>query len=115
MDIGMGNDSFDIAFTYACAGTVVLLCLVAIIYIVLGLKQFGYRKTVHGNSVSLSVSANRDIFRVAVAAPCDGGDVNFERRRIRKGQTIEFVYPRSNRKAKLTVEAESGRARVYEV
>lgn len=115
MDGEPENESFDIAFGYACAGTVVLVCLVAIIYILLGFKQFSYRKKVHGNTTSLIVRANRDLFRVAVAAKFNNEEIKFERRRIRKGQTVEFDYPRSDQKATLTIEVESGHARAYEV
>jgi stringent starvation protein B len=115
MDGQLEEETFDTVFGYACAGTVVLLCAVAIIYLLLGIRQFSYRKRVHGNTTSLTVTANRDLFRVAVAARFNGEEIKFERRRIRKGQAVEFDYPRSDRKATLTVEVESGRARAYEV
>ena len=115
MDGEMENEGFDTAFTYVCAGSVILLCLMAIAYILLGFRQFSYKKKNMGTQTSLVVAANRDLFRIAVVARFGREEITFERKRIRKGQSVEFVYPRSDQKASLTVEAESGHARAYEV
>ncbi|MDD5339994.1 MAG: hypothetical protein PHV13_01965 [Candidatus ainarchaeum sp.] len=109
------NAEFDVVFGYACAGTVILLCVIALIYVLLGFRKFSYRKKDMGSQTSLVVKANRDLFRIAVVARFNKEEITFERRRIRKGQSVEFVYPRSDQKAKLIVEAESGHARAYEV
>jgi hypothetical protein len=109
------NTEFDVVFGYACAGTVILLCIIALIYVLLGFRKFSYKKKSMGNQTSLVVVANRDLFRIAVLARFNKEEITFERRRIRKGQSVEFVYPRSDQKAKLIVEAESGHARAYEV
>lgn len=116
VDVSTENTDFDTAFGYACAGTVIVLCLIAIIYLVVGgFRQFSYKKKAMGTQTSLIVIANRDLFRIGVVARFNSEQITFERRRIKKGQTVEFVYPRSDQKAKLTVEVESGHARVYEV
>jgi len=110
------NTDFDTAFGYTCAGAVVLVCLIAIVYLLVGgFRQFSYKKRTTGAQTSLVVMANRDLFRIGVDARFNNEQITFERRRIKKGQSVEFVYPRSDQKAKLTVEAESGHARVYEV
>ena len=103
------------AVAYLCAGTVILLCLLAIVYLILGTKPFKYKKKTYGNSTSLTVTANRDLFSISVVASFDKETITFHRKRIRKGQSVEFVYPHSSQPAKLTVEVESGRARVFEV
>jgi hypothetical protein len=116
VDISTDNTDFDTTFGYACAGTVILVCLIAIIYLVVGgFRQFSYKKKVMGTQTSLIVIANRDLFRIGVVARFDNEQIAFERRRIKKGQSVEFVYPHSDKKAKLTVEVGSGHARVYEV
>ncbi len=109
------NTGFDTAFGYACAGTVIVLCVIALIYVLLGFRKFSYKKKNMGTQTSLVVLANRDLFRIAVVARFNKEEITFERRRIRKGQSVEFVYPRSDQKARLTVEVESGHARTYEV
>jgi hypothetical protein len=107
---------FDMLFAYACAGTVIVLCVLAIIYVLVsGLRQFSYRKKAMGTQTSLVVTANRNLFRIGVLARFNKEEIAFERRRVRKGQSVEFLYPLSDRKARLTIEAESGHAQVYEV
>jgi hypothetical protein len=112
---GPGID-FDTAFGYGCAGVVILFCLIAMAYILFGgLKQFSYKKKAMGTQTSLVITANRDLFRIGVVARFDHEQIAFERRRIKKGQSVEFVYPSSDQKAQLTIEVVSGHARAYEV
>jgi len=98
-----------------CAGVLLIAAIAAMIYLVSSLKAFTYSKKKEGGNISLTVKAKRNLNRVSVVAWSEDGDVDFERRRIRKGQSIDFVYPYSDKKAKLVIEAESGNAQILEV
>lgn len=98
-----------------CAGVLVLMAVVAIVLVILNLKPFTWRKKSEGSSICLTVTAKRNLNKATVKVSVDGEDVVFERRRIRKGQSVDFVYPSTKTLAKLTVEVESGNVQVAEV
>jgi hypothetical protein len=114
--MAVAGTDFGTLFGYTCAGVVVIFCILAIVYVILsGLRQFSFRKKATGTQTSLVVTANRDLFRVGVVARFGNEEIAFERRRIRKGQSVEFSYPSSKQKARLTVEAQFGHVQVCEV
>ena len=86
------------------AGAVVLLCSLVICYLFLFSKPFSFSKTIKDDSASLIFSTRRDIQRVLLSCGSGKCEIKFERRNIRNGETIEFVYPLSLEKAKLVVE-----------
>lgn len=98
-----------------CAGVLILLALIVVIFITVSLKPFTYEKRKDGNNTCLTLTAKRNLNRISVLARLDNEEITFERKRIRKGQSVDFVYPASQKTSKLTVEAESGHVRVLEV
>lgn len=98
-----------------CAGALILLALAVVVFLALNLKPFTYEKRKEGNNTCLSVTAKRNLNKVSVTASAGGEDITFERRRIRKGQRVDFVYPQSQKPAKLIVEVESGHVQAVEV
>jgi len=101
--------------TAVCAGTLIIVLLLALVLIVLGSKSFTYRKKTEQGSTCLTVTAKKNLSRVLVVARVGSEDIRFERKRIRKGQSVDFVYPASKKPAKLTVEGETGNVKVVEV
>ncbi|NYZ74092.1 hypothetical protein H0O00_03040 [Candidatus Micrarchaeota archaeon] len=99
----------------ACAGSLILLVLALVLYFFINLNPFSYDKRKEGVNTCLTITAKHNLNKVTVTANVDGDDVTFERRRIRKGQSVDFVYPLSPKPAKLTVEVESGNVRALEV
>lgn len=98
-----------------CAAAIVIACIIAIAYLLTRSKPVKFeKKTEKGNSC-LTITANQDLARIAVSARFDSEEINFERKRIKKGQTVEFAYPYSVQPARLTVETESGKILVFEV
>jgi hypothetical protein len=101
--------------TALCAGTLIIMVLIILALMFIGSKNFTYRKKTDQGTTCLTVTAKKNLNRILVVAAVGSEDISFERKRIRKGQSVDFVYPASKKPAKLTVEAESGNARVVEV
>ncbi len=99
----------------ACAGTLIILVLAMVVYFIINLKPFSHERRKEGTNTCLTITAKHNLNKVTVTASVDGEDVTFERRRIRKGQSVDFVYPLSPKPAKLTVEVESGNVQALEV
>ena len=100
---------------YVCAGAIILLCLAIVVYLLFGSKPFTYHKIVGADNTDLAITAKRNLRKISVIAKFDREEVKFERKRIRKGRTVDFVYPSSKRRAKIVVEEESGKKKVYEI
>lgn len=98
-----------------CAGLLVLAVLAVLAFIILGMRPYTYRKRTEKGTNSLTVTAKTTLAKVIVVARFGKEEIRFERKRVRKGQSVEFVYPASKRKAKLIVEVESGNVQVAEV
>jgi hypothetical protein len=105
----------DDILTLCCGGALVLIAVAVITFIVLNLKAFAYQKRKEGDNTCLTITAKRNLNKVTVQARFGNEEIRFERKRVRKGQSVDFVYPASNRPAKLTIEAESGNVQVVEV
>jgi hypothetical protein len=98
-----------------CGGSIILLLLAALAIFLMGRRHFTCRKRRAGDSAILTVTARRNLRKIVVLARFDGEDMSFERMRVRKGQSVEFSFPWSDKKTKVTVEAESGSAQAAEV
>jgi len=99
-----------------CVAAVVIICLILVVYFLLfSSRRVTWKKTSQGANTSLKVNVGRDIRHVSLVAKFGGEKITFHRTRIKKGETVEFVYPSSEEPAILTVEVESGNARVYRV
>ncbi len=101
--------------TEICAGALILLFLVVVVYLIFGRRPFTYSKRAGEKNTDLSITARRNLRKISVTVKVDNEDMTFERGRIKKGQTVDFVYPSSKEHAKLTVEGESGKKKVYEI
>lgn len=100
--------------TMLCIGGSVLAVIVIVI-ILLSRRPFSYSKRIEGTNTSLTIKAKRNLEKVTVVARFGNEEVNFERKRIKKGQRIDFVYPSSKKSAKVIVEEESGNVQASEV
>ncbi|MBI5046913.1 hypothetical protein HZC07_04255 [Candidatus Micrarchaeota archaeon] len=90
-----------------CGGVALIIVLVLII---LNLRSFSYSRKDDGNSTCITITAKRNLERITLIVPLGKETLKFERKRIRKGVSVDFVFPRSKKQAKLIVEAESGHA-----
>jgi hypothetical protein len=98
-----------------CLGGLILMIAIVIALLLLGSGAFTYRKRTEGQNTVLRVTARRNIARICLVVKVGNEDVTFERKRIKKGQSVDFAYPATKNPGKLTVEVESGNARVVEV
>ncbi|MBD3210475.1 hypothetical protein GF318_03785 [Candidatus Micrarchaeota archaeon] len=94
-----------------CVGAGILIILVVAVYLIFFSKAFEYRKKTFKGTTSLTVYAKKNLKKVSVKAD----DISFERKRIRKGQTVEFDFPSTKKPARLIVEEESGHAQTVDV
>jgi len=107
--------SEDDILIVGCAGILILIAIGVIAFVILGLKAFSYEKRKEGANTCLTIIAKRNLAKVTVQARFGNEEIKFERKRIRKGQSVEFVYPASDKPAKLIVETETGSPQVAEV
>jgi hypothetical protein len=105
----------DILIAGGCAGAFILVLLLVAVFLILRRKPFTYRKKTTDKNTTLTIVANRNLHKVTVEARFGGDSIKFERKRIRKGQTVDFTYPASNKPTKITVEADAGKPKVSEV
>ena len=94
-----------------CVGSSILLIVLVIIFLILRSRPFTARKTKGEHDTTLTIMANKNIHRIIVM----GGDITFERAKIKKGQTIDFAYPNTGKSTKLIVEVEAGKQKTYEM
>lgn len=92
----------------ACAGIAVLVIVAGAAYVLLNRSPVSCRRRREGQNTCLTISAKRNIERIRIVASFDGEEVPFERKRIRKGQTVDFVFPFSESKVRISVSDESG-------
>jgi hypothetical protein len=98
-----------------CGGALILLALAVIAFVLRNPRAFIYQKRKEGENTIITITARRNLERVSVLARFGGEEVYFERKRIRKGQTVDFSFPSSDNKAKITVDLDSGKHQVSEV
>lgn len=98
-----------------CVGALLLILLVIVILIILTSKPFKYEKKQEGDNTCLTVTAMREIERVMVMVTNNKEKMTFERKRIKKGQRIDFVFPTSKKPIKLIVEVDGNHQRVFDV
>ena len=107
--------SEDDILIMGCAGILILVAVGVIAFVILGLKAFSYEKRKEGTNTCLTVMAKRNLSKVTVQASFGNEEISFERKRIRKGQSVDFVYPSSDKPARLTVETETGSPQTVDV
>ncbi len=98
-----------------CAGSLILIAVAIIAFIALGMKPFSYSKRKEGQNTCLTITARRNLAKASVVARFGTEEVRFERKRIRKDQSVDFVFPASDKKAKLIVEVDPGNEQTLEV
>ncbi|MEW6749240.1 MAG: hypothetical protein AB1295_06045 [Candidatus Micrarchaeota archaeon] len=99
----------------ACAGGLILAVILIAAFLVFGMRPFKYAKRKEGSNTCLTITAKRNLAKITVFARFTGESVKFERQRVRKDQSIDFVFPASKEKIKVVVETEKGKENAFEV
>lgn len=98
--------------SFSCVGA---LLLVIVIIVLLTSKPFKYEKRQEGDNTCLTITAMRTIDRVVIVVTENKEKMTFERKRIKKGQKIDFVFPTPKKPIKVIVEMGDNNQRVFEV
>jgi len=98
-----------------CAGAVVLLCIILIGYLVFFQKPFHFKKEIDRGNATVTLEAKAALSRASLVCASGKDELRFERKNIKAGETIVFVYPAGLGNARLIVEAVSGNAQTFEV
>lgn len=94
-----------------CAGAGIIALLLIVIYILFLSKPYKHWKKTTKDKTTIVVEAKRNLEKVSVKT----WDFTLERKRVRKGQMVEFDFPASKRPVKLIVEVGSGRVETVEL
>ena len=98
-----------------CAGGLILAVILLALFLVFGMRPFKYSKRKEGSNTCLTITAKRNLARISVFAKFDSENIRFDRQRVRKGQSIDFVFPASKEKIKVVVETDKGKENAFEV
>ena len=96
------------------AGAAVAVVLLAVALILMRRRAFKVSRRIEGQNTCITLHARGNLERISLVAGVNGEDMAFERRRVRKGQSIEFIFPTSEKKARITVVLESGATQTAE-
>ena len=105
----------DDVLTFGCAGALILFVIIVVVFLVFLRRPFRYSKKKEGQNTCLTITAKKNLAKVSVFARFGSEAIKFERKRVRKGQSIDFVFPASKNKSKLVVETEKGKEQTFEV
>ncbi len=97
------------------AFVVILSLLIIIILLFLLNRPYSCSRRVKGEETVFTLEAKKDIAGVEVVGKFGNEKIKFQRKDIKKGEQIEFVYPASTEPASVTVEIEKGNPRTFEV
>jgi hypothetical protein len=100
---------------YALAGATVILSMSAIGYLVFTRKPYVFTKSLRDGNSSLVFRSRIQLASVILSSGEGKDTIEFVRKNIKGGETIEFVYPNASEKARLRVEAGSGSVQTFEV
>ncbi|MBI5227965.1 hypothetical protein HY988_05235 [Candidatus Micrarchaeota archaeon] len=98
-----------------CAGGIIIACIVVIAYLLLKNAPISCERKIHGDKALIKITANKDIQKVEIVGRFGGEEIAFERKDIKKGQKLEFSYPASTEKAKVTFYEKDGKGKSVEV
>ncbi len=97
------------------ASVIIVICILVAAYLLLNQKPYTFAKSATGAGTSLLFDAKRDVRSISVSDGPGKKALKYERKNIKGGETVEFVFPNTDNKLILIVEEGSGSERTYEV
>ncbi len=98
-----------------CIALFVILLLIVIVIIILNSKPISYKKKTDGVTTTITITSKRNLEKITVVAFFGKEEMRFERKKIKKKQSVEFAFPSSKIPSKIILEVGSGNVREYEV
>lgn len=98
-----------------CAGVFIIGCVLLLLYFLFFKKPAKFSKTVGQRNTTVEVTANQDLDKVSLIASFGGEKIKFERKRVRKGMTVDFVYPSSKDPVRLMIDLGKGKEQAFEL
>lgn len=97
-------------------GFVVLLSIIVILILLFVFNRpYSCNRKVKGNETVFTLDAKKPIAGIEIVGKFGDEKIKFQRKDIKKGEKIEFVYPASTEPASVTLEMEKGKPKTFEV
>ena len=94
---------------------VVLSIIVILILLFVFNRPYSCSRKVKGNETIFTLDAKKPISSIEIVGKFGDEKIKFQRKDIKKGEKIEFVYPASTEPASVTLEMEKGKPKTFEV
>lgn len=94
---------------------VVFAVLVILILLFIFNRPYSCNRKVQGDETIFTLDAKKDIAGIEVVGKFGKESIKFQRKDIKKGEKVEFVYPASTEPASVTLEMEKGNQKKFEV
>jgi len=98
-----------------CAVSVILICVLLVIYFLILKKPISYSKSQSADGIVVSIKANEDIPLIELVVKSDSEDLCFKRSNVKKDESVVFNYPPTQEKARLIVHMENRKTKSYEL
>ena len=98
-----------------CAAAIIIACIVAIVYLLGASAPIKCERKIQDGKALIMITANKDIPKVEILGRFGNEEIKFERKDIKKGQKLEFAYPASTEKARVTLYDKDNKTKVIEL
>jgi hypothetical protein len=106
----------EIGFIEVMLAFIIIFAVVFIIILLFFFNRpYNCNRKIEGDKTIFTLDAKKDIANVEVLGKFGKEKIKFQRKDIKKGEKIEFIYPASTEPASVTVEIEKGNQKTFEV
>ncbi len=98
------------------AFVIVFAAVIIVVLLFFFNRPYNCNRKIEGDNTVFTLDAKKDISSIEVLGKFGKNEkIKFQRKDIKKGEKIEFVYPASTEPASVTIEIEKGNAKTFEV
>ena len=94
---------------------IIFSLLVIVVLFFIFNRPYSCSRKIKGKETIFTLDAKKDIASVDIVGKFGNEKIKFQRKDIKKGEQIEFVYPASTEPASVTIEMEKGKTKTFEV